>query len=85
MNTHSIQTTNHQLDPFYVTGLIQADGSFSVTLRRNPKAKYGIIFKPTLTLTLMLSPTNFNLLNNINSFFNNCGSLVTNTSKNALE
>lgn len=41
-----------QVNPYYITGLIQADGSFFVALKKNPKAKYCIFFRPTLTLTL---------------------------------
>jgi hypothetical protein len=30
-----------QLDPYFVTGLIDAEGCFTVRVRRNPKAKLG--------------------------------------------
>jgi hypothetical protein len=102
-----------ELSPFYISGLIQADGSFFVGLGfsksfRASQSKGStplilsasdILFSPTLTLTLLATPANSNLLKgcprrplrpvrailSINAFFNNCGYLVNNPAKSAIE
>jgi hypothetical protein len=39
-----------KLDPNYITGLAQSDGTFFVTVSRDSKAKWGYRFRPTVPL-----------------------------------
>jgi len=38
-------------NPNYISGLVQADGSFFVTISKNPKSKYGLRIRATFTIT----------------------------------
>lgn len=39
------------IDPYYITGLVQSDGSFFVTISKNKKSKFGIRIRPHFTVT----------------------------------
>lgn len=63
------------LNPNYISGLVQADGSFFVTISRNPKSKYGLRIRATFTITQNLD--SIGILEQIQSYFK-CGNVFIN-------
>ena len=50
--TSSSKTSGHTMDPYFITGLTEAEGSFSITKHKEAKTKYsmsiGLRFKITM-------------------------------------
>lgn len=70
------------IDPNYISGLTQSDGSFFVTISKNKKSKWGIRIRPTFTITQNLD--SLSVLESIKHFFN-CGYITIIKEKNAAE
>lgn len=56
-----------KLDPNFVTGLTEAEGSFSVTKRRDERAKYGLTIGLRFKITMLINE--LELLKQVQSFF----------------
>lgn len=52
-NVHSTDSTvtNGLINPNYISGFIQSDGSFFVSIAKNQKYKFGLRVRPKLSLT----------------------------------
>lgn len=61
-----------QLHPWYVTGLVEGEGSFSVSFNLRPKLSVGIETRPSFSVTL--SERDLNLLKALKAFFG-CGAI----------
>lgn len=44
------------MNPNYLSGLVQADGSFFVSFEKRPSSKNGLRFRPKFCLTLHMGP-----------------------------
>ena len=62
-------------NPNYISGLVQADGSFFVTISNNPKSKYGLRIRATFTITQNLD--SIGILEQVQSYFK-CGNVFIN-------
>ncbi len=60
------------LNPWYVTGLVEGGGTFSVSFNRRPKLSVGIETRPSFSVTL--SERDLNLLKALQAFFG-CGAI----------
>lgn len=54
------------IDPRVITGLIQSDGAFSVSIKKSPST-LGFVLRPQLTISMML--TSLNLLKAVHQYF----------------
>jgi hypothetical protein len=63
------------LDPWFVTGFADAESSFTIVFRRNPKLKSG--WSVAVRFQLNLSDKDLSLLERIQSYFNGVGSIFT--------
>jgi LAGLIDADG endonuclease len=62
-------------NPNYISGLVQADGSFFVTISKYPKSKYGLRIRATFTITQNLD--SIGILEQVQSYFK-CGNVFIN-------
>jgi hypothetical protein len=60
------------IDPYFITGLTEAEGSFSIIKKKDIRAKYNINLGLRFKITMLVNETE--LLNMVKSFFK-CGSL----------
>lgn len=67
--------TNSSIDPNYISGLTQSDGSFFVTIAKNSKSKFGLRIRPTFSITQDLD--SLLVLEKIKNYFN-CGYITIN-------
>lgn len=56
-----------KLDPYFVTGLTEAEGSFSIVKNRDPRAKYGMTVSLRFKITMLVNETI--LLKKVQAFF----------------
>lgn len=70
------------IDPNYISGLAQADGSFFCTISKNVGSKFGIRLRPTFSITLDLS--SISVLVSIKDYFK-CGYITINENTNSAE
>ena len=61
-----------KLDPYFITGLIEAEGSFSITKHKDKRAKYKMTVGLSFRLTMLKNE--IDLLNMVKEFFN-CGNI----------
>jgi hypothetical protein len=71
------------IDPNYISGLMQADGSFFIILAKTDKSLLKLAINPVISITLEKS--SINTLHTIRSYFSGCGYVVKNEQKNAVE
>lgn len=69
-------------NPNYISGLVQADGSFFVTISKNPKSKYGLRIRATFTITQNLN--SIGILEKVQSYFK-CGNVFINKRRGSAE
>jgi hypothetical protein len=60
------------LNPYFITGLTEAEGSFSINKHKDKRAKYGVNISLRFKITMLTNETQ--LLNMVKYFFN-CGNL----------
>lgn len=72
---------NH-INPWYISGLTQADGSFFCVVTKKTNAKFGLVFRPTYTLTRDLN--SINILTLVQNYFG-CGNIKVNTLTHSAE
>lgn len=70
-----IPTSGYKLNPFFVTGLTEAEGSFSIGKHIDNRAKHKVSIGLRFKLTMLSNE--MDLLQNLMSFFN-CGFITTN-------
>jgi hypothetical protein len=68
-------SSNLCLDPYFVTGLTEAEGSFSVIKHKDIRALYKVNISLRFKITML--DNEFELLNMVKSFFN-CGFITSN-------
>jgi hypothetical protein len=68
--------------PNYISGLVQADGSFFVTISKNPKSRYGLRIRATFTITQNLD--SIGILQQVQSYFK-CGNVFINEKRGSAE
>ncbi len=61
-----------RLHPWYVTGLVEGEGTFSVSFNRRPRLSVGIETRPSFSLSL--SERDLDLLKALRAFFG-CGAI----------
>lgn len=71
------------MHPNYISGLVQADGSFFVCFEQRAKSKHGLRFRPKFSLTLHIS--SLETLSMVQHFFNGSGKIYMNKKKEAAE
>lgn len=75
---------NHNINPWYVTGITDADGCFSFTIIKSDRTKVGWIITLCFHIAAANNPANMLMLNSINSFFNNIGTIILNVNDNTI-
>lgn len=65
---------NLKLDPYFITGLIEAEGSFSITKHKDKRSRHDITIGLRFKITMLVNETQ--LLYMVKSFFN-CGNIFT--------
>ena len=70
------------MNPGYITGLAQTDGSFFCTLSLSLKHLFGIQFRPKFSITCDLN--SINVLEEIKTYFN-CGTITINVKNHSAE
>ena len=71
------------MNPNYISGLIQADGSFFVAREKRSSKSSSIRLRPKLSLTLHLN--SIQALHDVNKYFNDAGNIYTSHKKQAAE
>lgn len=66
----------------FITGITDGDGNFSVSIVQSPNHKLGWVVQFSYSIVAGANPPNYNMLLNINSYFNNTGSIVYKKSGN---
>lgn len=64
-----------KLNPYFVTGLTNAEGYFSIQKHKDSRAKHKVSIGLRFKLTMLVNE--INLLHNLKSFFN-CGLIAVN-------
>lgn len=70
------------INPNYISGFIQSDGSFFVSIAKNQKSKFGLRVRPKLSLTQDLD--SIIVLNKIQEYFK-CGYITINHKTHSAE
>jgi LAGLIDADG endonuclease len=78
-----IEKHKKNMNPNYISGLIQADGSFFVAREKRSSKSSSIRLRPKLSLTLHLN--SIQALQGVNEYFNNVGKIYTSHKKQAAE
>ena len=76
------ETNTSIVDPNYISGLTQADGSFFCTISKNAKSKFGIRIRPTFSITQDLNSVS--VLESIMKQFK-CGYITINNNTHSAE
>ena len=66
---------NVTLNPYYITGLTEADGSFIISFEKNKEMLLGFRIVPIFNVTQHID--SINVLNELKNYFN-CGHIITN-------
>jgi hypothetical protein len=75
MINNKLNNNNLKLNPDFITGLTEAEGSFSIVKHKDNRAKFDIHISLRFKITMLSNA--IDLLNMIKSFFD-CGSVVQN-------
>jgi len=67
---------NGGLDPNFVTGLADGDGSFYITMRKDVSYRLGYSISPEFKIVAGVSPLNFLLLESVKNFFGGIGTIT---------
>jgi len=65
--------TNVILNPWFITGLSDADGSFYIALRKDSSCRFGYSLSLEYKIVAGLNPLNLQLLKQVQSFFGGIG------------
>lgn len=71
------QTSLTCIFPFQITGIVDGDGSFGISIIKN-KTKTNWLVIPSCTIVASLNPDNYNMFIKINSFFGKIGTITIN-------
>jgi hypothetical protein len=66
---------NSKLNPYFVTGFVDGEGSFSIRIRKDNKALLGFRVNLVFSIGAQVNPENLKLLENIKAFFEGVGSI----------
>jgi hypothetical protein len=69
------KNNTNNINPNYITGLTDGDGSFSVGIYSKPDSKLGWTVKLRFLITAGYNPTNYIMLQNIQQFFGGIGNI----------
>jgi len=75
---------NTNLNPWYVTGLTDSDGCFSVSISRSKTFKLGWSVFIVFTIIATNNPANMRMLEEVNAFFGNIGTIYTSERDNSV-
>jgi LAGLIDADG endonuclease len=75
-------STLKEINPNYISGLTQSDGSFFCAIKKNSNSRFGFKFVPTFSITVDLD--SILVLEKIKEYFN-CGIITINNSKHSVE
>ena len=67
-----MEKATHRLDPWYVTGLVEGEGCFTVSFTFRNKLKVGIETRPSFSISL--NQRDLSLIESLHSFFD-CGAV----------
>jgi len=84
-STDSSNNNNSELDPWYVTGLVDGDGSFWFSIVPNNAMKIGFEIRPGFSFSAANNPANFKLMLLLDTFFNHVGTILVLNHTNMLE
>ena len=65
------------LNPYFVTGYVDGEGSFSVRLRKSAESKWGYKILPVFSIGGQINPYNRELLEKVKEFFGGVGWIST--------
>src|SRR5277367_5674632 len=68
------QINIHLLNPYFVTGLIDAEGCFTIRIRKNPKSKLGWSLEAMFVIDL--HPKDIIILKHLKDYFKNVGNIT---------
>ena len=68
-----VRPSNFNLNPWFVTGYWDGDGSFYVVLRKDKTCRFGYFLGVECNVVAEINPLNLNLLEEIQSFFGGIG------------
>ena len=71
------------MNPFYISGLSQADGSFFIAFEKRKNSKFGLRMRPKFSLTLDSSSKSAVEL--VKNFFGGIGKIYENPQKHSVE
>lgn len=77
---YSTHLNKELLDPWYVTGFTDAEGSFNVVIAKNSNLKIG--WRVQVRFIIELHIKDITLLKSIKSFFNNVGTITVDENRN---
>jgi len=72
-NNENIHKNKLNLNPWYVTGYTDGDGSFSIRLRKSSDSKFGYKIIPVFSIGAQNNPNNTELLEKVKDFFGGVG------------
>lgn len=70
------------INPMFITGITDGDGNFSVSIVQSSSHKLGWVVQFSYSIVAGANPPNYEMLLNINSYFNNTGTIVYKNSGN---
>lgn len=65
--TSDCKNHTENLDPYFVTGLTEAEGCFSITKHKDPRAKFGLVVGLRFKITMLVNEAE--LIEKVRSFF----------------
>lgn len=69
------ESTNINLNPLFVTGLSDGDGSFYIVMRKDPTCRFGFSTSLEYKVVAEVNPLNLKLLKEIQAFFGGSGTI----------
>ena len=75
INTYNIKSENKSLNPYFITGYVDGDGSFSIRLRKSSSSIFGYRASIVFSIGAEVNPLNLQLLERIKDYFGGIGSI----------
>ena len=73
VNKLIIKSVNKGLNPYFITGYVDGEGSFSVRLRKSAESRWGYKILPVFSIGAQINPYNRELLEKVKEFFGGIG------------
>lgn len=78
-----INKTNYIINPFFISGLTDGDGSFWITITKSKTNKIGWVVSPYFSIAAAHNSANFDMLNKINEYWEGKGKVRLKYFKNS--